>query len=77
MEPTLESQLAALYTAFLAKEEAKKRERLYLLLLEQALKNDPALVLHRMCDSDICPQPAVRKAVAAARRRVPNPLENQ
>jgi len=74
MEPnTLESQLARLYTVFSARQEAKKTERLYLFLLEQALKNDPTLVHHRMFDSDICRQPAVRKAVAAARRRVPKP----
>jgi hypothetical protein len=73
MEPDLESQLAALYTVFSATEERKRSERLMLFLLEQALKNEPALVYHRMFDHDISPEPAVVKAVAAARCRVSKP----
>lgn len=56
----------------MARQETKKRERLYLILLDYA-ENDPSLVHHRMFDSDISPQPAVQKAVAAARRKVPKP----
>ncbi|MBZ5689247.1 MAG: hypothetical protein LAP86_29945 [Acidobacteriia bacterium] len=44
-----------------------------LLLLDQALQNEPSLVHHRMFDHDLNPAPAVVKAVAAARRRVPKP----